>query len=60
MNGPAARSRLADVEREMEKLQARTKELTASAEKTKAQLVEAANGTYLKVQEILNGARSKD
>lgn len=60
MNGPAARSRLADVEREMEKLQAKTKELTADAERTKVQLVEAANGTYLKVQEILNGARGKD
>lgn len=60
MNGPATRSRLAQVEAEIAALQEKTKGLTADAERTKSQLVDAANGTYLKVQEILNGARGKD
>lgn len=60
MTGPAARNRLTEVEREVEKLQAQTKELTADAERTKSNLVEAANGAYLKVQEILNGTRGKE
>lgn len=59
MNGRAARSRLSEVEKELEALQAKAKELSADVERTKSELVRAANGTYVKVREMLDGARNK-
>ena len=59
MNGRAARSRLSEVEKELEALQAKAKELSADVERTKSELVRAANGTYVKVREMLDGTRNK-
>lgn len=59
MNGHGTRTRLTEVAKQVEALQAETKELTAAAERTKAELINAANGSYVKVREMLNGARFK-
>jgi len=50
---------LSEVEKELEALQAKAKELSADVERTKSELVRAANGTYVKVREMLDGTRNK-
>lgn len=59
MNGPAARARLSDAEKEIEVLKAKLKELSADAGATKETLIEAANGSYVRVREMLRGAGNK-
>ena len=59
MTGPAARARLSDAEKEIEALKAKAQELAAEAGRTKETLISAANGSYVKVKELIRGAGNK-
>ena len=59
MTGPAARARLSDAEKEIEALKAKAQELTAEAGRTKETLISAANGSYVKVKELIRDAGNK-
>ena len=57
--GPQCRERLNSVNARLEQAKLQAEELAANAEKTKTKLVEAANGTYVKMQEMLRGTRDE-
>lgn len=55
MNGQVLRGRLEETSKRLDAVQEQVNEVVEQTSRTKARLVDRANGTYIRLQEVRNG-----